>query len=496
MKTPSFRTKLWLYFVLFAAVIFSLLWILQTVGLQSFYDGMMKNNIRSAAKIMAAAAESDDFFDIIDRLSFEDSLLVYITDTEGNVYYSSDAFKPFFHQTGRPGPGGRRNDPFRKNDPNGFPPGALRNLPDNYGVFLEKLAGSENGTVEYTENNTFICGARITLDEEADDDDDDEIHEAVLYVSGTLGAVGAAASIIRAQLLWVTVLSLIIGFVIAWLIARRFAAPINQLTEQAKMLAGDHYEEKFQKGFCRELDDLNDSLTESAEKLSEARSYQKELLANVSHDLRTPLTMIKGYAEMVRDISWEDEEQRNADTGVIIKEADRMTALVNEILEYSRLQEANRDLHFTRTDLSALTENVTDRFETLFRNEGGVIERNITPGCIVEGDADMLERVIFNLIDNAVRHSEAPDMRISVSVYKDDRVHLEVTDHGRGIAPDDLPHIWEKYYTTRQRGGKGVSGLGLSIVKQIAALHHADLSVTSEIGEGSTFGFHIAEATE
>ena len=97
MKTPSFRTKLWLYFVLFAAVIFSLLWILQTVGLQSFYDGMMKNNIRSAAKIMAAAAESDDFFDIIDRLSFEDSLLVYITDTEGNVYYSSDAFKTFFH---------------------------------------------------------------------------------------------------------------------------------------------------------------------------------------------------------------------------------------------------------------------------------------------------------------------------------------------------------------------------------------------------------------
>ena len=173
-----------------------------------------------------------------------------------------------------------------------------------------------------------------------------------------------------------------------------------------------------------------------------------------------------------------------------------MTALVNEILEYSRLQEANRDVRFTRTDLSALTENVTDRFETLFRNEGGVIERNITPGCIVEGDADMLERVIFNLIDNAVRHSEAPDMRISVSVYKDDRVHLEVTDHGRGIAPEDLPHIWEKYYTTRQRGGKGVSGLGLSIVKQIAALHHADLSVTSEIGEGSTFGFHIAEATE
>ena len=106
MKTPSFRTKLWLYFVLFAAVIFSLLWILQTVGLQRFYDGMMENNIRNAAKIMTAAAGSDDFFNIVDRLSFEDSLLVYITDTAGNVYYSSDAYRPYFRQMGRPGPGG------------------------------------------------------------------------------------------------------------------------------------------------------------------------------------------------------------------------------------------------------------------------------------------------------------------------------------------------------------------------------------------------------
>ena len=324
-----------------------------------------------------------------------------------------------------------------------------------------------------------------------DDDDEDDIKEAVLYVAGTLGAVGAAASIIRTQLLWVTVLSLVLGFVIAWLIARRFAKPINQLTEQAGMLSGDHYEERFQKGFCRELDDLNDSLSKSAEELSEAREYQKELLANVSHDLRTPLTMIKGYTEMVRDISWEDEEQRNADTGVILKEADRMTALVNEILEYSRLQEKNPDLHFTQVDLSALTEDVTDRFEPLFRNDGGTIERNITPGCLVEGDPDMLERVVFNLIDNAIRHSKATDMRVGVSVYQDGKVHLEVTDHGAGIAPDDLPHIWEKYYTTRQRGGKGVSGLGLSIVKQIAALHHAETSVQSTLGEGSTFGFHI-----
>ena len=258
------------------------------------------------------------------------------------------------------------------------------------------------------------------------------------------------------------------------------------------MLSEEHYEEHFQKGFCRELDDLNDSLSQSAEKLSEARDYQKELLANVSHDLRTPLTMIKGYAEMVRDISWEDEEQRTADTGVIIKEADRMTDLVNEILEYSRLQEKNTQLNIADVDFSSLVGEVADRFEPLFTNEGGTIVRNIERECFVKGDADLLERAVFNLIDNAVRHSQEPDKRIEITVCKENGlVKLEVRDHGKGISAEELPHIWEKYYTTRQRGGKGVSGLGLSIVKQIAALHQAEIAVTSEVNEGSTFSFAL-----
>ena len=493
-KTVSFRTKLWLYFVLFAAVIFSLLWIMQTVGLQRFYDGMMKNNIRNAAKTIIAAGQSEDFFEIIDHLTFEESLLVYITDEEGRVFYSSDSYNPYFRRMEKPGRAPDREKPDRKIAPPGSQTAAYRSLPDNYSDFLARLADGGSGTIEYTDGNSFIYGARITLDEDVFDfdDDRDEKLNAVLYTAGTLGAVGAAASIIRTQLLWVTGLSLVLAFLIAWLISRRFAKPIGQLTAQAKMLSEEKYEEICEKGYCRELDDLNDSLTESAEKLSEAREYQKELLANVSHDLRTPLTMIKGYAEMVRDISWEDEAQRNEDTGVIIKEADRMTALVNEILEYSRLQETNPDLQFEDVDFSALTESVADRFEPLFKNEGGILERKITPGCLVKGDADLLERAVFNLLDNAVRHADGSDKRVTVTVRRDGpHTVLEIRDYGKGIDPQELPHIWEKYYTSRQRGNKGVSGLGLAIVKQISALHHAEVSAESEPGEGSTFRFEI-----
>ena len=499
-KTQSFRTKLWLYFVLFAALIFSLLWLLQTVGLQRFYDDMMENNIRRAAQTMIAASKSDDFLEIIDHLTFEDSLLVYITDEQGRVYYSSDSYNSYFRKN--PGPGrrlpGGKNFPSRPTDPSDFQTGTFRNLPANYDFFLAALAESKNGTVEYTSENSFIYGTRITLDDDADkDDDDDEPSEVILFVAGTLGPVGAAASIIRTQLLWVTGLSLVLAFVIAWIISRRFDKPIKQLNEQAKMLSEEKYEDRFEKGFCRELDELNDSLTESAEKLAEAREYQKDLLANVSHDLRTPLTMIKGYAEMVRDISWEDEAQRNEDTGVIIKEADRMTALVNEILEYAQLKQTNAAISMTAVDFSALTERVTDRFEPIFRAEGGTIERNITLRCLVKGNESLLERAVFNLIDNAVRHSGDKDKRITVSIQKDGaHACLTVRDYGDGIDPAELPHIWEKYYTSRQRNGKGVSGLGLAIVKQTAQLHHAEVSAESTPGEGSTFTFSMLSFPE
>ena len=344
---------------------------------------------------------------------------------------------------------------------------------------------SDTGEIGFTYDGHYICGSYLRLD------DDDP---AILYVSGSLGAVGAAASIIRIQLIWVTALSLVLAFVIAWLIAKRFSGPINRLSVQAQMLGSEDYEDRFEKGFCRELDELDEAMAHSAAKLAEARDYQKELLANVSHDLRTPLTMIRGYAEMVRDVSWEDEAQRNADTGVIIKEADRLTALVNEILEYSRLREKNYKAALLEVDLSELTENVLDRFEPLFSREGGTIEREITPDCVVLVDRELLERAIYNLLDNATRHTSETEKRITVTVRGDSRICLEVRDYGEGIDPEELPHIWEKYYTNRQRGSKGVSGLGLAIVKQIASIHHAEVTAESEPGEGSKFSLILDRA--
>ncbi len=479
-KRRSFKIKLWLYFVLFTAIIFSVLWLLQTVFLQGFYNMMLISNTRTAAEAVIESAGRDDLSDVIDDISHDNSLLIYITDEDGVPLFISDEFKKgrskeHARETNGEPVNGEHN---RNGQTRGKHGSGYRSLPENYDVFLSELSGSEDGTIEYSSGDVYVYGAYI------DGGSADE--KNVLYVSASLNPVGAAVSIIRIQLLIVTVFSLITGFVLAWFIARRFSKPVSQLSEKAHHIGEDDYSGAFVKGFCTELDELSDTLDKTDEKLKVSKTFQNELLANVSHDLRTPLTMIKGYAEEVGEYSWSDDAQRNSDIGVIIRETDRLTALVNEILEYSELQSQDISAQLKPLDLSALVKRVTNDFEHLYKRDGYTIEREITPDITVCGSTSRLERAVYNLIDNAIRHT-GENKTVKVRLTESGGARLEVTDSGEGIDEELLPHIWEKYFTSRQRSGKGVSGLGLAIVKQIALMHTAEYGVISEKGKGSTF---------
>ena len=453
----------------FTAVIFTVLWLLQTVFLQRFYDGMIIRNTVSAADSIVSQFGSSQIADYIDEISRENSIVVYVTDTEGNLLYSSDEFRKL---QGRHDERDDRGGKEIKGDHAHY-----RALPENYGEFLQRLRQSENGTAELRTDDLYAYGRYITFSG----------GDAVLYLGTTLGAVGSAARIIRTQLLWVTLLSVAVGFVLAWFLSRSFAKPIAQLNEKAHRLGENQQDTPFAEGFCTELDDLNGTLDRTAEKLKQNREFQNEFLANVSHDLRTPLTMIKGYAEMIRDISHEDEQQCASDVAVIVEESDRLTALVNEILEYSELQMSDKEPVAESVDLSEIVTSVTDSFENLYAKDGFMFERSIAAGIRISGNASRMQRAVYNLLDNAVRHAGA-DQWIGVTLKSDGQTAAaEISDHGSGIAADDMEHIWEKYYTNRQRRGKGVSGLGLAIVKQTVAMHNGRCEVSSEPDKGSTF---------
>ena len=470
LKTNSFGFRLWSYFVLYTALIFTVLWLLQTVFLQNFYDSMIINNTKSAAEKIISDGKNENINSEIDEIAHNNSILVYVTDTEGNIIYISDEFK-----------GMRKKEFLSDDEVKGKKierhQGGYRSLPDGYSEFLEKL--SDSGIIEMQSGNYYICGSYI--------DYYNTEEKAVLYVGAAIDAVGASVTIISMQLVWVTILSVVVGFVLSWFIAKRFSVPVTLLSEKAKLLGEKNYSAEFIKGFCTELDELSDTLDRTNEKLNESRDFQAELLANISHDLRTPLTMIKGYAEMIRDISWEDEKQCSEDVSVIIKEADRLTALVNEILEYSELKSDGRAEEFAKIDLSSLVRRTAVSFENLKKPDGITVEKSIEETIFVSGNESRLERALYNLMDNASRHTdESKKIKISLSVKKE-VAEISVSDYGEGIAENELGHIWDRYYTSRMRKGNGVSGLGLAIVKKIAEMHKGNCCAYSERGKGSTF---------
>ncbi len=480
MKVKSIKIKLWLYFALFTAIIFSVLWVLQTVFLQGFYNQMLIYNTKSAAEKIVKNSSKDNISEVIDEIARGNTLLVFITDEKGNVLYISDEYKNA-HKYGeneaqKEGFGeaqGQREDFGKKQKHLGY-----RSLPENYNSFLDSLKSSESGVTEYSTDSLYVYGAYI--------DYNGAEGKSVLYVSTTLDAVGSTVTIIRIQLAIVTAFSLVIGFVLAWFIAKKFAKPVSQLSDKAKALGDEGQTSRFKKGFCSELDELNSTLDETSEKLRRSKSFQNELLANVSHDLRTPLTMIKGYAESISDMG-DDEEQRKADAAIIIREADRLTDLVNEIIEYSELQSEGRADDFVAVDFGRLVNKVADSFESLYKREGGTIEREINENIVINGNSGRLERAVYNLIDNAVRHT-GDSKKITVTLSKEGgKAVLRVIDYGKGIPAEELDVIWDRYYTSRKRGGKGASGLGLAIVKQITALHGGRCYAQSKQGEGSVF---------
>ena len=470
-KTKSFGFRLWSYFALFTALIFIVLWLLQIVFLQNFYDSMVINNTKAAAEKIIADGKNEDINDEIDELAHNNSILVYITDTDGNILYSSDEFS------------GMKKKAFSvENDElqwkkYGRHQNGYRSLPDGYNEFLENL--SENSITEMQSGNYYVYGSYI--------DYYGTEEKAVIYIGAVIDAVGASVTIIRIQLVWVIVLSVAVGFILSLFIARRFSVPVGVLSKKAKKLGEKDYSGEFQKGFCTELDELSDTLDKTNEKLNESRDFQMELLSNASHDLRTPLTMIKGYAEMIRDISWEDEKQCSEDVAVIIKEADRLTAIVNEIMEYSELKAGGKTKDFEKINISRLVGRTANSFENLKKPDGMIVEKNIDENIFVYGNESRLERALYNLMDNAARHT-GESRKISIFVTAENGMAvISVRDYGIGIPENELANIWDRYYTTRMRKGKGVSGLGLAIVRQITEMHGGKCSVDSQRGHGSTF---------
>ena len=330
-------------------------------------------------------------------------------------------------------------------------------------------------------------------------DDDDAVY--MILMNADLLPLNATVQTLKMQFWVIAIIMLCGAIVLAVLISRNISAPIEKMNKAAKRLAKGDYNADFGVKGYREVMELSDSLTQAADALAQTDTLQKELIANISHDLRTPLTMIVGYSEVMRDIPGENTPEN---VQVIIDETKRLSDLVNDLLDLSKLQAGTRKPKPEVFSLSDTVRSVMSRYGKLTERDGYRIEIDIDQDVNIRADRTRILQVIYNLINNAVNYTgEDKLVRVTQRTLRDSsKVRISVTDSGEGIPPDQIPLIWDRYYKVDKVHRRAMigTGLGLSIVKQILEAHQATYGVESKLGQGSTFWFemdivHDAEQT-
>ncbi len=309
-----------------------------------------------------------------------------------------------------------------------------------------------------------------------------ENQRALIVLYHSMDQLNTVLSINRGQLLTLSIVLSLAAAILAALLSRHFMKPIRRIKGTIDKLTKG--ELSATPGLSRgdELGQLSDSVDALSQALRRVDILRKEVIANVSHELRSPLALIRGYAEMVRDINWENEDKRNDNLNLIIQEAGRMSEMVSDILDYSQLQAGYIQLKKSWYNLNEIVASEVAHCEPNAAEYGITMELEITPKeNPVYVDAMKICQVMRNLLNNAINHT-AYGGRISIVVEKSNqRVRVSVINPGIPIPKEDLTIIWERYQRSQHHGGrKKGTGIGLSIVSTFLNAHDMQYGVESK----------------
>jgi len=298
--------------------------------------------------------------------------------------------------------------------------------------------------------------------------------------------------LLQNQLLIVASIVLVLAMIVAVIIANLISRPIVNVTHAAKLLADGNYTVQFKPGSFSEINQLSQTLNYAARGLSDVERLRRELIANVSHDLRTPLTLIRAYAEMLSDFSWENQEKREQHLGIIMAETERLSKLVRDLTSLSQLQTGAVPFADKPFDMAITAARICQAYEALARQRSISLQLQSPDRLIVFGDEPRIEQVLYNLINNAINYTpQGGEVTVQLTRRLNDWVRVSVRDTGRGIPEDQLANIWDRYYRVSERNKSGGTGLGLSIVRAILIGSGARFGATSRMNIGSTFWFEL-----
>ena len=492
MHSSTIGMRLFRYFAFFAVIIMLMLWLLQILFMQTFYQGMKRHELENIAATIEDGYGTESLFDTVMTLTGRSDIYVQIQSGNSVIFETSPA-----------NPSDRMSKFASTYDSQLLKERLVKGTSRHTVVKLTSKNKSSNSSEAMIYASILDDGTGSYKDSDTKNAPSDDSMLSIvgtsldpntyLFIYSPLTAVQSTIDILAEMLIIVSIISIIFGLILSIIISTRLSKPLHNITASAAHLAEGDYSVKFDGNGYAETEELAAALNYASGELSKSDKLQKDLVANVSHDLKTPLTMVKSYAEMIRDLSGDNPEKRNRHLQVIINEADRLNVLVNDLTMLSKMQANVDSLNIENIDLAYLARESAESFSLHAEKDGFTFNVNAEGDTCVRADGKKIRQVFSNLIGNAVRYS-GDNRLIEINVIdRGDIVHCEVTDHGQGIAADDIDSIWDRYYqssSNHSRTSKG-SGLGLSIVKQIFILHKAKYGVHSVENEGSTFWFDL-----
>ena len=331
----------------------------------------------------------------------------------------------------------------------------------------------------------------------------------VVYNNSVVGVVRMVTSMrqVEAQMLRIVAATSALGLLIlaamgvtASYFIRSVLEPVKRVTETAKRIATGSYGVQMEAHSNDEMGDLVNAINDMSMKIDQAERTQSEFISSVSHELRTPLTAISGWAETLYSGEVRDAADVKKGMGIIVSEAQRLTRMVEELLEFSRMETGRFNLSVEPTDILAELEDAVYTYREFFRRKG--LELDYTE-CqedlpLISGDPERLRQVFCNLLDNADKHGGSGG-RVEVSVGRErreekDEVVIRIRDHGPGIPEDELPYIKYKFYkgSSKARG----SGIGLAVCDEIINSHNGSLEISNAAGGGCAVVIRLPIGTE
>ena len=337
--------------------------------------------------------------------------------------------------------------------------------------------------------------------------------DAYILLRANVESIEESVKIANNFLAYIGILAVIIGTVAMLFISKKFTRPILDLSGIAKKMSDLDFDVKYKVKSKDEIGELGNSINALSDKLEttitelkqannelqtdlqkkiEVDEIRKEFLSNVSHELKTPISLIQGYAEGLKENINEDQESRDFYCEVIMDEADKMNQMVKKLLSLNELEFGNNQVNFVRFDIVALIQSVLGETDILFKQKEVVLHFETKEPVYVWADEYMVEQVVTNYISNALHHVSGPKIIEIKLIHRDDAIRVAIFNTGDNIPEEDIDKIWIKFYKvdkarTREYGG---SGIGLSIVKAIMNSLNRECGVINRL-VGVEFWFEL-----